>query len=135
MTGWCHGAPGIGLARMAGQRLANTEDTDTCITAAMKTTLEAPVSGRDHLCCGNTGRMDILLCHSIKKQDNTLKEIILSMAGQIIERAQRTGRFDLFPPGGEEMFNPGFFLGLSGIGYAFLRLACPAKFPSVLTFD
>ena len=33
------------------------------------------------------------------------------------------------------MFEPGFFQGLSGIGYQLLRLAAPSRLPSVLSFE
>jgi len=34
-----------------------------------------------------------------------------------------------------DIFNPGFFQGLSGIGYGLLRLAEPEKLDSVLIFE
>ncbi|MEI6174293.1 MAG: lanthionine synthetase LanC family protein [Bacteroidota bacterium] len=43
--------------------------------------------------------------------------------------------FSLFPNAGEDFFNPGFFQGISGIGYELLRLAWPEKIPSVLVFE
>jgi lantibiotic modifying enzyme len=51
----------------------------------------------------------------------------------LIHRAEARGGFYLFPD--KNLFNPGFFQGLSGIGYALLRLAKPDRYPNVLLWQ
>ena len=57
---WCHGAAGIGLARVAALHVLDTSEIRADIEAAISTTLVWPDSGRDHLCCGHAGRLSIL---------------------------------------------------------------------------
>ena len=54
----------------------------------------------------------------------------------MLARARRRGHFRLSASGAEyPIVDPGFFSGLSGIGYTLLRLADPRALPSVLAFD
>ena len=135
MSSWCHGAPGIGLARLASQHLLNNANIQRNIIDAIKTCRELPVLGRDHLCCGNFGISEILLYGALKTGDQELFTLALQRARFVILQAAKKGHFSLFPNAGEDMFNPGFFQGTSGIGYELLRLACPEKMPSVLIFE
>jgi lantibiotic modifying enzyme len=60
----------------------------------------------------------------------------VTLAERVIERARREEHFRLGPSEFEyRVFDPGFFRGLSGIGYTLLRLASPSRLPSVLAFE
>jgi hypothetical protein len=57
------------------------------------------------------------------------------MAVRVVDRARRRGHFRLSGAGTDyRVFDPGFFQGLSGIGYEMLRLAQPSGLPSVAGF-
>ncbi|MEI6455684.1 MAG: type 2 lanthipeptide synthetase LanM family protein [bacterium] len=134
MNSWCHGAPGVGLARLAGSPLLNNETISANILAAKNTTLKAPLRYADHLCCGNFGRIEFLLRCAREGNDLQLRKVVYEMAGRVIRQAEKKGHFYLFSAK-DDFFNPGFFQGVSGIGYEMLRLAFPEKTPSVLIFE
>jgi hypothetical protein len=62
MTAWCHGAPGIGLARSLVRDTIVHEDPEVAeeIDIALTTTAALPGNPGDHVCCGNMGRCDVL---------------------------------------------------------------------------
>ncbi len=135
MTAWCHGATGIGLGRLAGQSLLNNDRIEADIMSALATTRSTSLTNRDHLCCGNMGRIEAIFYAALKTNDQVLLNEALERAGFVIERATKSGHYDIFADQSLDFFNPGFFQGLSGIGYEFLRLAYPEKFPSILIFE
>ncbi|MFZ4564538.1 MAG: type 2 lanthipeptide synthetase LanM [Bacteroidales bacterium] len=135
MTAWCHGAAGIGLGRMAGKPLFNNNMIESDISSALATTRNTSLTNRDHLCCGNMGRIEAILYAALKTNDKNLLNEACEKAGFVIERAEKRGHYDIFADQSLDFFNPGFFQGLSGIGYEFLRLAYPDQFPSVLVFE
>jgi type 2 lantibiotic biosynthesis protein LanM len=61
LTSWCHGAPGIGLARLGSLAILDTDEIRQEIEIALKTTQKFGMHGIDHLCCGNFGRIEMLL--------------------------------------------------------------------------
>jgi lantibiotic modifying enzyme len=61
MTSWCHGAPGIGLARLGSLPILDTAEIRQEIAVAINTTQQFGLHNIDHLCCGNFGRMEVLL--------------------------------------------------------------------------
>ncbi len=135
MTAWCHGAPGIVLARALAASLIDDPAMHLEIAAGIETTARLGAAQADHLCCGNMGRAEVLFTagHCLK----SLEPIgaAFKIAGSVVTRARDQGHFKLSASGFEyEVFDPGFFRGLSGIGYALLRFAKPAKLPSVLGF-
>lgn len=135
MTSWCHGAPGIALSRLASKSIIDNEGINKDIDNAISATLNYPLDQVDHLCCGNMGRVETLFFASRVLNDPELERTALKHTSYIIERFGKTGQFKLFHQASGELFHPGFFQGLSGIGYEFLRLAFPDKLPSVLIFE
>jgi type 2 lantibiotic biosynthesis protein LanM len=134
MISWCHGAPGIGLARAAmveTHRAAVTDDLER----AAETTLGAGVSGCDNLCCGNFGRFDALLAMSTATGRGELVTAARRLAASAIARAHELDGYDLLPGVPRGLVSPGFFQGLSGIGYMALRLMAPERFVSVLQWQ
>ncbi len=134
MTAWCHGAPGIALAIAA---------TDGCVDGAraeLRAALTTSATWRpgraDHLCCGTLGRADILLTLGRRL---VLEESIgaaRALGLRVTDRARQAGHFRLSVPGPEyRVFEPGFFRGLSGIGYALLRLGTETSLPSILACE
>ncbi|MFL5667359.1 MAG: type 2 lanthipeptide synthetase LanM family protein, partial [Ktedonobacteraceae bacterium] len=57
MTTWCHGAPGIGLARLGGLSILDNAQIRKDIEIALQTTQAFGIQDMDHLCCGNLGRI------------------------------------------------------------------------------
>ncbi len=133
---WCHGAPGIGLARLASLPWHDTEMVREEIDIALATTRAFDACEVDHLCCGHAGRADVLLEAGRRLKNDDLTTAALRWAASLMTRAQHHEGFRLFhgyPAGGD---NPGLFQGTAGIGYALLRCADEADtLPSVLLLD
>jgi type 2 lantibiotic biosynthesis protein LanM len=132
---WCHGAPGIGLARLGGLGVLDTGQVREDIELAVQTTLDFGVQGVDHPCCGNLGRAELLLSAGQRLARPELEEAARANAWRAVSRAERTGGFVLHPMLPRQVDNPGFFQGTAGIGYQFLRLARPNLLPSVLLWE
>lgn len=132
MSSWCHGAPGIGLSKAGTLSILDGEDIRKYINIAMNTTINASSFDRDHLCCGNMGRADVLFTAGIKLDRNDLKEKGLQLAARILSDAEKRGAFSF---GTEGQFNLSFFQGISGTGYECLRMNHPDRIPSVLLFE
>jgi len=137
MTAWCHGAPGIGLARLASKHLLSETSVEKDIQNAIKETRRA-VNGmlsRDHVCCGNLGLADILLYFAHKTGDKNMVAESAELTAKVILAAEKRGHFNILLGSGEHLANIGFFQGLTGIGYSLLRQAFPDKFPCILVFE
>lgn len=135
MTTWCHGAPGIALGRLGTLGVAGGPEVREEIRAALETTRSLPQTSIDHLCCGNLGRAEILLYASRKLGEPQLQEAAGALATGVLRRFKARGRFGLALPERDEAFDPSFFKGLSGIGYALLRLADPSALPCPLLLE
>ncbi|KYC40661.1 Lanthionine synthetase C family protein [Scytonema hofmannii PCC 7110] len=134
-TSWCHGAPGIGMVRLGGVSVLDTCQIRHEIEVALKTTLQVNLQGVDRLCCGNFGRIELLLIAAQQLSRPELIETAQKQAAWVVTRAEQAGSFYLFPNLHKDIYNPGFFLGTSGIGYELLRLAYPNLLPSVLLWQ
>jgi type 2 lantibiotic biosynthesis protein LanM len=135
MTSWCHGAPGIGLARLGSLAIVDTPEIQKEIAIALNTTLQFGLQNIDHPCCGNCGRIEVLLVAAQKLLRPDLVETVKKQASLVMARAKQVGGFYLFPQLPKDVYNPGFFQGTAGIGYEFLRLAYPNLLPSVLLWE
>ena len=135
MTSWCHGAPGIGLARLGGLEILDSAEIKQEIAVALSTTQQFGLQNLDHLCCGNFGRVEVLLVAAQKLSRPELWETAQKQAAQIVTRKKQIGAFYLFPELPKDVYNPGFFRGTAGIGYELLRLAYPDLLPSVLLWE
>jgi type 2 lantibiotic biosynthesis protein LanM len=135
---WCHGSPGIGLARLGSLSILKTDEILQEIESAIQTTQKYGLQGVDFLCCGNFGRIELLLVAAQKLSRLDLLETARKQATWLVDRAEKTGGYQLFPnlPNHEfSVFSPSFFRGTAGIGYQLLRLAYPEVIPSVLLWE
>jgi class II lanthipeptide synthase len=129
---WCHGATGIGLARLGCRDLIEDEAITGEIETALATTQQAATAPLDHLCCGNFGRVDFLLTAGLRLNRPDLVRLARDRAAERIEHAAGRG----FPwLGGDDAMNPSLFQGIAGIGYELLRLDSPELLSSVLLWE
>jgi lantibiotic modifying enzyme len=105
------------------------------IERGLATTEQSPTREVDHLCCGNLGRIDVLLEASRRLRRPVLAEAALRQADRLVRAAKAAGSFQLFANLPREVFNPSLFQGTAGIGYELLRLASPETLPSVLLVE
>lgn len=132
---WCHGAPGIGLARLGGLSIYQTEQILTDIDVALQTTQNRGLQNIDHLCCGNLGQCEVLLVAAQKLSSPQWYQTAQEIAAMAVRRAAQTGGYELFGNLPHSVFSPCFFQGSAGIGYQLLRLAYPEALPSVLLWE
>jgi lantibiotic biosynthesis protein len=133
---WCHGAPGIGIARL-GLRglLPEQEGILTDLEAAIQATLSGLTSssglGNFSLCHGEGGNADMLLTAADFLGRPALRQRCESLMLSALERFEAPGL--PWPCGipnvGE---TPNLFLGLAGIGYLPLRLHDSVAIPTLL---
>ena len=135
---WCHGAPGIGLARLrALELLGDDPDILRDLNAALETTAAACSSasfsagGNLCLCHGIGGNADLLIAAGDSLRRPDLRQTAEAVARQAIAQVQ--GSELPWPCGvngaGE---TPNLMLGLAGIGHFFLRLYDSAGVPSLV---
>jgi type 2 lantibiotic biosynthesis protein LanM len=127
---WCHGAPGIGLARLGCMDIIDDGEMRTEIEAAVLCTLGAPTLSTDHLCCGNFGRIEFLYTAGVRLQRPELISVARERTNALIETAGKRGKY--LWQSGDDQLNPSLFTGIAGIGYQLLRFEAPAEFPSLL---
>lgn len=132
---WCHGAPGIALARLGSLTILDTDEIRQEIETALQTTQKLSLQEINHLCCGNFGRIDVLLVAAHQLGHPEFLKIAHQQAAWIVNRAENAGSFQMFPNVFTDIYNPGFFQGTSGMGYELLRLAYPETLPSVLLWE
>ena len=132
MWSWCHGAPGIGLGRLASLPWLDDSTIRAEIEIAVESTIENGF-GRNHsLCHGDLGNLELITLAAEKLGRPDWNERAGRIAGGILAGlAERGPLFGL--PGGTEP--PGMMTGLAGIGYGLLRLSAPRRVPSVLILE
>jgi type 2 lantibiotic biosynthesis protein LanM len=134
METWCHGAPGIGLARAASLSVLDTAETRRGIDAAIAVVRRVGAGGRDGLCCGNAGRIELLVTAARACADPELLALATHQLSAVVERARGRG-YRFTGQGAHDLFDPSLFQGLSGIGYQILRVIEPDIISSVLTWE
>jgi len=140
MTAWCHGAPGISLARLGGISVWDDEaiqaDINNGLNTTLKTVRAAFEDQRAHICCGQFGRADILFTAGQLMGNSEYTNAALSLASSLIKQAQQQNGYHVLHGLPRDLSQPGFFNGLAGIGYACLRFAFPEDpLPSVLLWE
>ena len=135
MTAWCNGAPGIALGRLGIAGLGQEGgETHGEILTALETTRHATPAQLDCVCCGNAGRAEVLLQAARKMSHAGYLAGARELASGVVARTASRGVHSRVRRGGV-LAKPGFFNGIAGIGYTFLRLSSPADLPCVLALE
>ncbi|WP_168356250.1 type 2 lanthipeptide synthetase LanM family protein [Lysobacter enzymogenes] len=130
---WCHGASGVGLARLlwptAYRDAAWKRDVDRCLNAVLTSMDEA---AGHCLCHGSWGNLDFPLQWAVQSGDAALLARCRRLADALLIRGS-----DGWVCGGrtENEMPLGLMIGLSGIAYACLRAADPEQVPSILSLS
>lgn len=132
VTSWCHGAPGIGMARLMMRPTVQHPLLGPDLDAALATTQVPRPHAVDHLCCGTAGRIDILLHAARTLGRPDLSDVATDQAWDMMCRPEGVR---LFPSDVPDVRNPGLFDGVAGVGYALLRLAVRDALPCVLAWE
>lgn len=111
---WCHGATGIGLARLGIPAYRN--DVEIALAAARSTLVDVR-AGNYSLCHGKSGNAEFCEARD-------------AMEAAVAEFEEKRMPWPCGTKGAGEV--PGLMLGAAGIGYTCLRFAVPGRYPSVL---
>lgn len=132
-TAWCHGAPGIGLARFDCANYVRDRAEKELLIEEAKIAVQTTITngfGHNHsLCHGDLGNLELLLQGSEALNDTQLKTRAYYIGKSILDNLHR-GNWAPGIPLGVEI--PGLMTGMAGIGYGLLRLAAPERVPAVL---
>ena len=130
-TTWCHGAPGIGLARL---NMLHDDDGNfrAEIETALQTTLDQGFGSNHCLCHGDLGNLELILQARLLLKDQRWTTELNRLAAITLESIEGDGWLCGTPSNIE---TPGLMTGLAGIGYQLLRLADPSLVPSVLSLS
>jgi type 2 lantibiotic biosynthesis protein LanM len=131
-TAWCHGAPGIGLARLRSLPHVDDAESRAEINTALKTTMACGFGYNHSLCHGDLGNLELLLQASQTLNDPQWKTQVDRLAAIILESIEKHGWLCGVPL---KVETPGLMNGLAGIGYGLLRLAEPTQVPSILVLE
>ncbi|HEV2863656.1 MAG TPA: type 2 lanthipeptide synthetase LanM family protein [Pyrinomonadaceae bacterium] len=126
---WCHGAPGIGLARIRSLLYLDDAEARADIRSALRATLRAGFGSSHCLCHGDLGNSELFLEAAAALNQPRLRDLADRVAATVLGCVEQTGWLCGTPLNVE---TPGLMTGLAGIGYNLLRLAEPARVPSVL---
>ncbi len=131
---WCHGAPGIGLARLAMTK-TGTRDAQLAVSDVRRA-VEGVTQGRatpvDTLCCGSLGAVEFLCEAADSLQRGDLRDVAARRLMAVVTEAAANG--DYRWNSGKRQFNLGLFRGLAGVGYTLLRRVNPLL-PNVLVWE
>lgn len=130
---WCHGAAGIGLARVGALEMLDDEQVLREVEIALKTTLGTEMQCLDSLCCGNLGRLEFLFTAGLRLNRQEIVDVARARAAGLVESTGAGTGFRWLS--GADSQNLGFFNGVSGAGYELLRMAYPETLPSVLLWE
>jgi type 2 lantibiotic biosynthesis protein LanM len=131
---WCHGAGGIGLARIGTLRQLpiNRDDLRTDILRAVNAVKLAWPYSVDTLCCGSMGNAELLYEAGLTLERPDLCAEASQRIMAIVTAAGLRG--DYLWTVGDKRFSLGLFRGLAGVGYTLLRQVDP-NLPNVLIWE
>jgi type 2 lantibiotic biosynthesis protein LanM len=133
LTFWCHGAAGIGLARLRSLAVWSDELSRVEIDAAIRAIFADGFGFGHSLCHGDLGNLDILQFAADALDDSSLRAAIGRIANCVLESVETEGWLSGLPL--NKLQTPGLMLGHAGMGYGLLRLAYPRLVPCVLALD
>jgi lantibiotic modifying enzyme len=139
---WCHGAPGIGLARIGISRrgVSGAKPRSSPDPAVLATDIRNALAGvergwpghADTLCCGTLGSIEFFCEAADALGRGDLRELASRHMASVVANAAATG--DYRWNAGKRQFNVGLFRGLAGVGYTCLRQA-DRSLPNVLIWE
>lgn len=129
---WCHGAPGIGLARLAALKHINHPLIHHDLERAIQATLNYGPGANHCLCHGDLGNLDFLFQASQATGNRELVQKVDEWTNQILASMNKYGWLCGVPLAVE---SPALMNGLAGICLGLLRMAEPDRVPSVLTLS
>ena len=136
MIAWCHGAAGIGLARLRALQLLPErrsqllEGVERAVAATMTRLARLPPESDASLCHGRGGLAETLVFAATVLGDGRHRRTAAQMWTRLLKARGSDAEWPSGVPSGRG--NPSLMLGLAGVGYSMLRAAVPDRVPSTL---
>ncbi|MBF0240167.1 MAG: type 2 lantipeptide synthetase LanM family protein [SAR324 cluster bacterium] len=132
MTGWCAGAPGAGLARLGLlEAFPDHEGLQNQLRSAVTTTIRYLRQPCDHLCCGDTSRIILLMEAGKMLANDAWKNQGEQTLASMMEFYEKEGYLRL-----QNFFDkwiiPDLMIGISGVGMTLLQACIPENISRVL---
>ena len=135
---WCHGAPGIALARLRAASLDPLlSDTHSAVAkSALATTRKGIENARQFprhdstLCHGLTGLLEVLWIAAHLLDSDEYRAYVGTVTQELIQKHALVGDWPSGLPSAGP--NPSLMLGTAGIGYQLLRLHDTQNVPPIL---
>ncbi len=138
MNAWCHGAAGIGLARMRAFKIIRKIQYFKNLLSAIKTTYDTDVADNHSnlliYCHGSTGNADLFLETFLELNEKKYLKYAEIVGEKVLIQKQQIGYYK----SGYGVFidqnvdDKSMLMGMSGIGHFFTRLLSPKKISSML---
>lgn len=135
VSSWCHGAPGIGLARAAMPAELRTPEILEDLEHALAATEGCGLAGEGNACCGIFGRMEAMLTIGrALGRDEPVKRV-RAWTAALVAHARAHGGFSLL--GGLPRATPpiGLYDGIAGVGMHLLRLHDPESIGAFMLWE
>ncbi len=139
MAAWCHGAPGIGLARLRAVELLGDEQYKTDLQRAMDKTEYVTVQGHTpfhgYIVCHGHGGNAMLFLEAYRQTGNAeyLKKAETVALNGVKSFEENGFYYSGYSTAGEAQ-DTSLFMGNAGVGYYYLQTLAPDEVPSVVTF-
>lgn len=134
-SSWCHGATGIGFARLSSVSDRFEREVTVDIERAIDATRRFGLQAVDSVCCGNAGRIAWLHAAGWSLDRPELCRTASDWMMRILPQSRSSDGYSLIVGKPGRTFIPGFYQGLSGIGYTALQLAFPGELSNVLVWE
>ena len=139
MNMWCHGAVGVGLARLRAWELtakpAYREELGLALDITSRVEAESANPSRllqfTSLCHGRTGNRDFLIQAGHVLKDASLWEAPCLLGDALVDHLEQGGTFSSGYPTLSQP-DTSLFMGDAGVGYFLLRLSAPGEVPCIL---
>jgi type 2 lantibiotic biosynthesis protein LanM len=129
VSAWCHGAPGIGLARCDMPNVWRDNFLGDEIAGALQNIRQRGLVRYHGLCHGNLGNLELLLQINLHQPSAENSQASLNYTTALIDAIEQQGaRCELPQPHA----TPGMMTGIAGVAYQLLRIAKPNVVPALL---
>ena len=115
---WCHGAVGVGFSRLSMIKIKKKKLLIKDLEKAINSSLNAWPNIKDTICCGKMSTILFLYDYSKFMKNNEIKNLAIDYLYSTIKLSKINKGYNL---GAKYYYNPGLFLGISGIGYVILN--------------
>lgn len=117
MNAWCHGAPGILLARMELKEIMGNAAVNRDIGRCVKGILQQKEMNKICICHGVAGNLIILDRYSKSFKDGMPDGFTVVLKARLLQMLEQSENISV-----TESRNPAFMNGISGVGYVLLKL-------------